>query len=94
MPSANEVKKKRVFISRQVTEKEYIGGFSDQTMQLHVFNQWVDKLNSDGVFSESDYKGNFNGDDCIVSEDNTLEILEALEINDYITEDEAIDLIQ
>ena len=81
-------------ISDNATEKDYIGGFSDQTMQMHVFHRWVEQLNADGVFSESDYKGNFNGKNCIVSEDNTLEIIEALEIHDFITDDEAIDIIK
>ena len=61
---------------------------------MHVFAHWVEKLNTDGVFSEEDYTGNFNGENCIVSEDNAIEILEALEVHDYMSEDEAIDLIK
>ena len=60
----------------------------------HIFANWVEKLNNDGVFSENDFQSNFNGENCIVSEDNCLEILEALEVHDFIEEDEAMKLIK
>lgn len=94
-PNSADVKKKRVQISEDADDtNKYIGSFSDQTMMHHIFANWVEKLNNDGVFSESDFKGNFNGENCVVSEDNCLEILEALEVHDYIDEDEAIKLIK
>lgn len=94
-PNSADVKKKRVQISEDAAESiKYIGSFSDSTMMHHVFADWVEKLNNDGVFSESDFKGNFNGENCVVSEDNCLEILEALEVHDYISEDEALNLIK
>ena len=61
---------------------------------MHVFAHWVEKLNTDGVFSETDYKGNFNGDGCIVSEDNAIEVLEALDVHEHVTEHEVLALIQ
>lgn len=61
---------------------------------MHIFKHWCEKLHYDGVFDDEEYSKNFNGDDCIVSEDNALEILEALEISEITNEEEIIDLIE
>ena len=66
------------------------GQFSDSSMKMHVFNHWTEKIYKDGVFDRAEYPARYSSQNCQVSESNAQELLEALEVTDYLTEEELV----
>ena len=64
--------------------------FSDHTMKMHILKIWNERLHDDdGVFDSMEFCSE-NEERCMINEDNLVEFLEALDIQDYVTEEEII----
>lgn len=66
------------------------GIFTDNSFKMHVFNHWTEKLLNDGVFDPCEYTNKYLSQDCVVSQKNAQEFLEALEITEYVNYDELV----
>ena len=77
-------------------------------LKMHVFRIWAHRLQDDEVFEESNRDGNDPTDiksasedlsspmpkqTDVVSEDNLVEFMEALDIQNFVTEQELLEII-
>ena len=67
-------------------------------MKMHVYRVWLDRLHDDNIFDEdasSKKAGSTIREDIdIINEDNLTEFLEALDVQDIVSEDDLRDIIE
>ena len=65
---------------------------------MHIFRVWLDRLHNDEIFDEdakSKKTGSVVSEDIdIINEDNLVEFMEALDVQNFVTEDELRDIIE
>ena len=63
-------------------------------MKIHVFRVWNERLNDDQVFDDESVDVGLDKGKCIVSDDNLVEFMEALDVQNIVTEDELRGIIR
>lgn len=63
-------------------------------MKIHVFRVWNERLNDDQVFDDESVDVGLDKGKCIVSDDNLVEFMEALDVQNIVTEDELRGIIE
>ena len=62
------------------------------SMRLHLFKIWSERLHDDMIFTAHE-EGGIDMKTCMVSEDNIIDILETLDVEDDVTEDEILNML-
>ena len=62
------------------------------SMRLHLFKIWSERLHDDMIFTTHE-EGGIDMKICMVSEDNIIDILETLDIEDDVSEEEILKML-
>ena len=65
---------------------------TDPCMQMHVFNHWWDRIKDNELFPVEDLE---KGEEaCIIDDENQDDLIEALNIDDFMIDDELMELLE